>query len=321
MTESVKWKDGVAGSLSGLGTRITVSPLDVIKIRLQLQVVRHDQGGVGVKYRGAAHALSRVIKEEGILGLWKGSMTAELLWAGYTGLHFGGYYSLQAALDQLERTNGQSSSSSRGVSRDSLCGGVAGGVATVCTYPLDLIRTRLAAQPEPKVYRGMTHAMKSVYRAEGFKGLYRGLFPTLLQAIPQSAIQFATKEAVQRLLVARRHRLEARNLPPLLPPSLETPISGFTAGCFSKLAVLPLDLTKKRMQVMGAPQEVRQRLQHSMPVASGQGGIKGIASLWVEIYRSEGVRGFFRGGVPSVLKASLQSAIAFSLQEYIRDLL
>jgi hypothetical protein len=35
------------------------------------------------------------------------------------------------------------------------------------TYPLDLLRTRLAAQAEPRVYLGLSHAVVSVVRQEG----------------------------------------------------------------------------------------------------------------------------------------------------------
>lgn len=48
-------------------------------------------------------------------------------------------------------------------------------------YPLDLVRTRLAAQTTESYYRGIGHALRTIVQDEGLRGLYRGLGPTLLQ--------------------------------------------------------------------------------------------------------------------------------------------
>ena len=58
----------IAGGVSGIVTRLVVSPLDVLKIRFQLQLEdpsRHD-----AKYRGLRQAVHRIVQEEGFTGLW-----------------------------------------------------------------------------------------------------------------------------------------------------------------------------------------------------------------------------------------------------------
>ena len=49
-------------------------------------------------------------------------------------------------------------------------------------YPLDLVRTRLAAQTGTRYYHGIAHALATIVREEGARGLYSGLGATLLQA-------------------------------------------------------------------------------------------------------------------------------------------
>lgn len=49
-------------------------------------------------------------------------------------------------------------------------------------YPLDLVRTRLAAQTgQRQYYRGITHCLQTIVADEGLAGLYRGLGATLMQ--------------------------------------------------------------------------------------------------------------------------------------------
>jgi hypothetical protein len=49
-------------------------------------------------------------------------------------------------------------------------------------YPLDLVRMRLAAQTGARYYHGIAHALRTIVREEGARGLYSGLGATLLQA-------------------------------------------------------------------------------------------------------------------------------------------
>lgn len=54
--------------------------------------------------------------------------------------------------------------------------------ACLQAYPLDLLRTRLAAQTTSSYYSGISGSLATIVRDEGFAGLYRGLGATLIQA-------------------------------------------------------------------------------------------------------------------------------------------
>ena len=54
-------------------------------------------------------------------------------------------------------------------------------------YPLDLVRTRLAAQTTSRYYHGIGSTLATIVRDEGLRGLYRGMGPTLLQVVRRPA--------------------------------------------------------------------------------------------------------------------------------------
>jgi solute carrier family 25 thiamine pyrophosphate transporter 19 len=74
----------IAGGVSGVVTRLVVSPLDVVKIRFQLQL--EDPRNRSAKYRGMTQAFKQIIHEEGVRGLWKGHLTGQALYIMYGSL-------------------------------------------------------------------------------------------------------------------------------------------------------------------------------------------------------------------------------------------
>ena len=60
------------------------------------------------------------------------------------------------------------------MTRRLVAGGSAGMIACAMTYPLDLVRTRLAAQTTVKHYDGLAHALYVIARDEGVRGYIAG---------------------------------------------------------------------------------------------------------------------------------------------------
>jgi solute carrier family 25 (mitochondrial thiamine pyrophosphate transporter), member 19 len=127
----------IAGGLGGLTARFVTAPLDVVKIRLQLQSSR------GTTYRGAIHAAKTILNQEGVAALWKGNVPAELLYVSYSMIQFLAYREAHVLLEKADVPQGY---------RSFVAGATAGSFATIITYPLDLLRTRFAAQGKAKVF-------------------------------------------------------------------------------------------------------------------------------------------------------------------------
>jgi hypothetical protein len=134
---------------SNFVVRFVIAPLDVVKIRLQLQA--HGTGTLkdavvdGPTYRGIGDTMRTIVRQEGIRGLWKGNIPAELLYMTYGPAQF---VALKECTLFLQRTTPQIPEDLR----NGIAGGVAGAVATAATYPFDLLRTRFAAQGSQKVW-------------------------------------------------------------------------------------------------------------------------------------------------------------------------
>jgi len=289
------WVTTTAGALAGATARVCVAPLDVIKIRLQVQVER----GASGKYRGLADATRTILREEGARAMWAGTVPALLLWVPYTAIQFTVLNTFKEAAREWERAK---PGSTAGLPMSFIGGAAAGTVATVATYPFDVIRTLLASQGHPKVYNNVLDAALGVVRERGVaKGLYAGVSVTLAEIVPASAVQFGSYAALKS------------NLPEVFGENDFA--CGFAAGTIARLVIHPLDVVKKRFQVAG----------FSRSLAYGQrvdaGAYKSFFAAVRTIARSEGVGGFYKGLTPSLIKSAPASAITFSVFEAARRFL
>ncbi|XP_040187744.1 mitochondrial thiamine pyrophosphate carrier [Rana temporaria] len=290
-----------AGSLSGLVTRAFISPLDVIKIRFQLQIEGLSSHGAHGKYSGIVQAFRLILKEEGLPGFWKGHVPAQLLSVTYGAVQFVSFEVL------TEGIHTSTSLDPRAPAVHFMCGGLAACSATLTVQPLDTLRTRFAAQGEPKVYRTLRHAIVTVFKTEGFLTFYRGLSPTLLAVFPYAGLQFSSYNLLQRVWNAPSPPDHDRR------GNLKNLLCGSGAGVISKTATYPLDLLKKRLQVGGFEQaraafgEVRT--------------YRGLRDCVCRIYMEEGLRGFFKGLSPSLLKAAVSTGLTFFCYEMFCSML
>lgn len=79
-----EWDYMFAGSASGVITRLLCQPLDVLKIRFQLQVEPIKKNiTTNSKYRSVLQATNLIVREEGIKALWKGHVPGQLLSISY----------------------------------------------------------------------------------------------------------------------------------------------------------------------------------------------------------------------------------------------
>ncbi|KAK7756707.1 mitochondrial thiamine pyrophosphate transporter [Diatrype stigma] len=307
----------VAGGTAGLISRFVVAPLDVVKIRLQLQPhprkhvpgdhhhhhPRHPSLPV---YKGTLQTMRHIVANEGITGLWKGNVPAELLYVSYAAVQFTAYRSTSMLLHRTfgEGEDGSGSKIPQGI-ESFVCGAAAGATGTAATYPLDLLRTRFAAQGNDRVYASLRRAISDIARDEGPRGFFRGLAPALAQIMPYMGLFFAAYEAL---------RAPLGQWPRQLPFGSGDATAGVLASVLAKTAVFPLDLVRKRIQVQGP---TRARYVHrDIPEAPG-----GTWRTMRAIVRHSGLRGLYRGLTVSLFKAAPNSAVTMWTYERILNLL
>ncbi|KAI7081195.1 hypothetical protein KC356_g9270 [Hortaea werneckii] len=285
-----------AGALAGLISRFCIAPLDVLKIRLQLQYhslcdpLNGPQHSLR-KPAGVLQVARDIWRHEGITGFWKGNIPAEGLYLSYGAAQFLAYRSMNQALDALEQNN-SGGVKLPGTAKSFIAGAAAGTAATTVTYPLDLLRTRFAAQGTEKVYAGLLASLRDITRHEGPAGFFRGLGAGVGQIVPYMGLFFACYEALKPGMATIQ-----------LPFSSGDALAGIMASVFSKSAVFPLDTVRKRLQVQG-PNRARYVGGAKMPEYQ-----RGVARTLGMIVRREGWRGLYRGLAVSLIKAAPASAV------------
>ncbi|KAF0032628.1 hypothetical protein F2P81_014918 [Scophthalmus maximus] len=281
-------------------TRALISPFDILKIRFQLQIERVSSQRPEGKYQGLFQASRCILSEEGLSAFWKGHIPAQLLSICFGAVQFASFQFLTEVAHKSTPYDSQTA----GV--HFLCGGLSACSATVVCQPLDTLRTRFAAQGEPKVYRSLRHAVSTMCRSEGILAFYRGLIPTLTAVFPYAGLQFFSYNVFKNLLAP----------PPTSGSSggnLRSLVCGSGAGIISKTLTYPFDLFKKRLQVGGF---------EAARVHFGQvRSYRGLVDCMVQIAKEEGVRGFFKGLSPSLVKAALSTGFTFFWYEVFLDVM
>ncbi|PLB50998.1 putative mitochondrial deoxynucleotide carrier protein [Aspergillus steynii IBT 23096] len=172
-----------------------------------------------------------------------------------------------------------------------VAGAFAGGCATAATYPLDLLRTRFAAQGTERVYRSLLGSVRDIARKEGHRGFFRGCSAAVGQIVPYMGLFFATYESLRPSLSGLHD----------LPFGSGDAVAGVVSSVLAKTGVFPLDLVRKRLQVQGPTRSLY--VHRNIPE------YRGVFHTIAMIVRTQGVRGLYRGLTVSLFKAAPASAV------------
>lgn len=201
------------------------APLDVVKIRLQLQVSGH-------KYNGILQTMRVITKEEGLVALWKGNVPAAIMYVMYGATQFSSYTMYNTLLTELQEDYNVHLSPA---SHSFLLGSLAGCTSTFISYPFDLLRTRFASEAK---FSKLSHTFKSIHQNEGIFAFFKGCNTAMLSLSLYTGLMFWSYET-SRILSSTINMYQ---------PIVE-PVCGFSAGVFAKSIVFPLDLVRRRLQV------------------------------------------------------------------------
>jgi len=186
-----------AATVAGIVTGTATNPIWVVKTRLQLETGNRSspkskaQRGFG----GSWHMIKKIMREEGARGFYKG------LSASYLGVTEG---TIQWTLyERLKKLTANTEVKGGAMEWLGMIGsaGTAKCVASLITYPHEVIRTRLR-QPlvDGKVkYTGLVQTLRLIIAEEGAASLYGGLSAHLMRVIPNAAVMFFIYEAALRL--------------------------------------------------------------------------------------------------------------------------
>ncbi|RZS22262.1 hypothetical protein BHM03_00055003 [Ensete ventricosum] len=176
-----------------------ISDLDiviVVKIRLQQQKGLRPEL---LKYRGPVHCARMIIREEGILGLWAGAAPTIMR----NGTNQAAMFTAKNAFDVVLWKKHEGDGKVLQPWQSMISGFLAGTAGPICTGPFDVVKTRLMAQSRSGggdvKYKGMVHAIRTIFAEEGLLALWKGLLPRLMRIPPGQAIMWAVADQVTGL--------------------------------------------------------------------------------------------------------------------------
>lgn len=294
------FKTFVSGGIAGMCAKTSTAPLDRLKILLQ---VHHST----YKGYGVFKGFSAIYKNEGFFGYYKGNGAMMVRVFPYAAIQFMSYEQYKRLLRPYFSQNTHSSKL--------LAGSLTGVTAVTFTYPLDMVRARMAYQVHERKYNSIWQTLKTIPREEGgLIALYRGYSSSILGMIPYAGAAFYSYEVVKSFLIRStfiREYTTKESMDGSGTIVLNIPANLFTggmAGALSQCISYPMDVCRRHMQLEG----MRSQVPH----------YRNPFSLLLHIYRTLGVtRGLYRGMTINFYRAVPQVAVSFSVYELMKQIL
>eukprot|EP01113_Clastostelium_recurvatum_P038068 TRINITY_DN5638_c0_g1_i2.p1 TRINITY_DN5638_c0_g1~~TRINITY_DN5638_c0_g1_i2.p1 ORF type:complete len:314 (-),score=36.33 TRINITY_DN5638_c0_g1_i2:2-943(-) len=179
--------------------------------------------------------------------------------------------------------------------------------ATTFTNGIEVVKTRLQLQGELKLvserpYKGIGHCFSTIYRQEGIRGFYKGIWPAWgAQAILNGG-RLGTYPIAKSIMGSTN--------PDASFWFLRNVLAGAFAGGISAAMASPIDLIKVRMQA----QSPTVYLGHSYQYKNTRDAV-------AQIMHNEGPRGLLRGSLTSAQRTAVGSAVQLSSYDYCKHLI
>ncbi|XP_022842653.1 mitochondrial arginine transporter BAC2-like [Olea europaea var. sylvestris] len=190
---------GVA--LGGIGTgaiqSLLLSPVELVKIRLQLQGKINENKNQSGSDKGPIQVARNIIRTEGWRGIYRGLTITVLRDAPAHGVYFWTYEYVREQLHPGCRKSGKETFRTM-----LFAGGLAGVASWIFCYPLDVMKTRIQAQKEssPTKYEGIADCFIRSVKEEGYSVLWRGLGTAVARAFLVNGAIFTGYETALRCI-------------------------------------------------------------------------------------------------------------------------
>eukprot|EP01132_Coremiostelium_polycephalum_P001201 gene1201-1514_t len=308
-------KQMMASIIGGMVTSLVVTPLDVVKTRLQTQVdpttttkatatpnqtttTTTKSSHKRIQLKGTMDAFYKITKYEGVFTLWRGLTPSLLMTIPSATIDDTNLYTVPL-----------------------ISGCVARIISATVTSPFELLRTN--SQGITKQNFKSLNLFKDIVNNVGWRGLWRGLSPTLLRDVPFSAIYWSGYELIKDKIMRSKNKNHTRHNPPTFFTSF---IAGATSGTIAAIVTTPIDVVKTRIQMTVQQQQLQglstssSSFKTTTTTSQQQFNFSTSAiTNFKNIIQQEGWMSLTKGMVPRVAKVSPACAIMVSTYEWVKS--
>lgn len=315
-------KGFVEGGIASIVAGCSTHPLDLLKVRMQLQGEGHAPPNPSVQnlrpalaFQSPAAAAAplprppppprvglvtvgvRLVRQEGVAALYSGVSATVLRQTLYSTTRMGLY-------DVLKQKWTDPATGNMPLTRKIVAGLIAGGIGAAVGNPADVAMVRMQADgrlpPEQRRnYRSVVDAIRRMARQEGVASLWRGSSLTVNRAMLVTASQLASYDQIKETILAKG----------LMKDGLGTHVTAsFAAGFVAAVASNPVDVIKTRVM--------------NMKVEEGrEPPYRGAVDCAVKTVRAEGPMALYKGFIPTISRQGPFTVVLFVTLEQVRKLL
>uniref|UniRef100_A0A1I7YAN8 Solute carrier family 25 member 40 n=1 Tax=Steinernema glaseri TaxID=37863 RepID=A0A1I7YAN8_9BILA len=311
----------VASSSGALVTALMMTPMDVVKVRLQQQVkpLGNECGFIQLctscadpltkmpcewyshpgRFNGTVDAFVKIARQEGVRSLWSGLSPTIVHSIPTTVFYFSLYDTMLAS---SRRRFGDS------FYLPMFVGAAARGAAVTIVSPLEMVRTKM--QSEKLSFFQLRDAVRTTVKHDGFGALWRGWAPTIMRDLPFSALYWTGYEYLKKRALQYLDRKETT--------FGISAMCGALSGTFAAAVTTPFDVVKTHRQITlgqvscsdaeGIPRNGQQRLKSQSTYTV----IKEIGAS------PHGYKALFTGLVPRIAKVAPACAVMIGSYEFFK---
>ncbi|KAI5301836.1 hypothetical protein KEM56_001307 [Ascosphaera pollenicola] len=308
----------VAGLTAGTVSTLVLHPLDLIKVRLQVDRLRASHLG------NAVHVARDIFANEGRIAAFYRGLTPNIIGNSVSwGLYFFWYDKIKDGLHRMRsRDDGDALTATTLRSMDYfVASGLSGVMTSSLTNPIWVIKTRMlmTGAHAPGAYTSFISGVKSIYRQDGLLGFYRGFVPALF-GVSHGALQFMAYERLKQFRSTSRMSSSSNDDKPDTAAAVAAAndaSSSTTAPTTHKILdnadyLLSSSLSKVFAGSLTYPyQLLRSRLQAYDADKTYRGLVDAIAQIW----QKEHIRGFYKGLVPNLVRVLPSTCLTFLVYE------
>ncbi|KAL2907280.1 Mitochondrial uncoupling protein 4 [Bienertia sinuspersici] len=316
---------GIASVIAGCSTH----PLDLIKVRMQLQgesssaataananlrpwpSVASSGGGtqtISIPHNppkaGPIGVGVRIIKQEGVAALFSGVSATVLRQALYSTTRMGLYDIFKQKWAVPDPNPNSSGPGTLPLGRKIVAGLISGGIGAACGNPADVAMVRMQADgrlpaSERRNYKSVLDAIQRMCKDEGVLSLWRGSSLTVNRAMLVTASQLASYDQFKEMIIDNG----------VMKDGLGTHVTAsFSAGFVAAVVSNPVDVIKTRVM--------------NMKVASGETApYNGAIDCAMKTVKSEGPMALYKGFIPTISRQGPFTVVLFVTLEQVRKLL